>query len=147
MATTATEKVSTCNFFKRFPICAVLDPSERLVLIETVKTYLTTDKFSIPCFNFLEPKDIKIALDFFAEYGQDLKNIEIVNCRTVNNIYCTCFIKDYTAADEEFFKKILLSLEAPPNTAEFSFFSQRDINLFASFMLVNSEILRNSYGQ
>jgi len=73
MAAATIEKISTCNFFKRFPFCTALDSSERLVLIETVKTYLNIDKLSIPCFNFLEPKDIKIALDFFTQYGQDLK--------------------------------------------------------------------------
>lgn len=148
MEKTVLQKVSTCEFFKIFPICASVGLAERVVLIQGVKAYLKAGKDSVPNFSFLEPRDIKIAFDFFSLHGKAIRNIEIVNCRTVNNVYCTCFVGDYTASDEEFLKKILECLGAPPNTVEFSFFSQRDINLFAAFMLANSELLkRDSNGR
>jgi len=107
--TTGTRRVSFCQILETYPLTNINEHSESDVEILTkcVKIFKNLDTAQDNTFNFLESKDLHLITQFFAVYGDDIRETEFYECEKLDGEHCVCFLKKIAEKDAHLIKKVL----------------------------------------
>ena len=108
-------QVTFCQIFTKFPLENFGDWTEADFAtirksIQIFKQPEVQDSFN---FNFLEARDIRLITQFFAVYGDDIRETDFKDCDKfgVSTHHCTCFLQDITSREAGIIRNVFRVLD------------------------------------